>query len=193
MSEERSLPMRYLAAILAAVLSGTLAVVVHYESVELPTTDGMMIATPPPPAATFPEAFLVIPGVLAGLPLVLTGAILELEWVTQIGLILGAIFFWYCIGWQVDCVGGSLKPKPPRIVRWYLSALVLLSIVSLPFGVLAGVNLGVHSCASGVPPYWVELVSYGILMFWITIGVYFGWMRFQARKAEKHPSAIFRF
>ena len=157
---------------------------VHYQAVTPPATDGLWGA-PPPPLASFPKAFLEIPGALAGAPLALPGAILGWEWLTQVGLILGACFFWYCVGWQIDGARILVSSESrPAIVRWYLSALTIISFILLPLGILAGINLGIHSCAVGVPPYWVELVGYGISMFWITLGCYFRWLRFQTARAQ---------
>ncbi len=145
-----------------------------------------MIEAPPPPSPYFPEAFLVIPGALAGSPLALAGAIMEREWLTQIGLVLGAAVFWYCVGWHIDSARGVLKSeRAPVIVRWYLSAVIVLSVILLPIDIFAGINLGVHSCANGVPPHWVELVGYGIVTFWVAIGCYFGWQRFRAGREHE--------
>src|SRR5438309_5668404 len=113
------IPMRFVLAIAIAVLCGCLAVALHYEAAVYPPNDGFMIVAPPPPPASFLEAFLVIPGALAGSPLALPGAILEREWLTQIGLVLGAAVFWYCIGWHIDSARGVLKSeKAPVMVRW---------------------------------------------------------------------------
>jgi hypothetical protein len=143
----------------------------------------MMIGTPPPPLAVFPEAFLAVPGVLASLPVTLAGMILDLDWLSHLGLVLGAVFFWYCAGWCVDSAHLD-EGSVPLVVRWYLKAVIVLSVILFPLFVLGGLNLGVHSCMDGVPPYWVEVVSYGILMFWITIGSYFAWRGFRAAKAS---------
>jgi hypothetical protein len=134
-----------------------------------------------------------MPGVLAGLPLVILGATFDHEWLTQTGLVLGDAFFWYCIGWQIDCTRGLVQTdERPRIVRWYLSAMTVASIIFLPFDILAGINLGVHSCAVGIPPYWAELVGYGIVTFWITIGCYFGWLRFRDSRKQRYSLILFK-
>ena len=188
-----SIPIRYVAAMAAAAVCACLAISMHNQAPTQQDYAGIAIEAPPPPITQFAEAFIVIPGVLAGLPLALSGALLGIEWITQIGLILGAAFFWYCVGWHVDSTRDVFRSeKPPAIVRWYLSALMIVSVILLPFGVLVGLNLGVHSCANGVPPYWVELLSYGILMFWVTLGMFFGWLRFRARREQRHPSVAFR-
>jgi len=189
MRQKRPVSLRFLVAFGIAALCGGLAVALHYQTASTVSqaSDGFMIGAPPPPPAFFPESFFVIPGVLAGLPLALPGAILGLEWLTQTGLVLGAAVFWYCVGWHVDSARAILRAeKPPAMVRWYLSAVIVICIILLPFAIVAGLNLGVHSCANGANPYWVDLVGYGILMFWITVGSYFGWLRLQARREQKH-------
>jgi hypothetical protein len=188
-----TIPIRYVAALTAAGVCACLAIAIHAQPPMQPDYQGFEIGAPPPPITQFAEAFLVIPGVLAGLPVALTGAVLGIEWITQLGLVLGAAFFWYCVGWHVDSIRDpSSSESPPAIVRWYLSALMILSIVLLPFGVLVGLKLGVHSCANGVPPYWVELLSYGISMFWITLGPFFGWLHLRERREQKQLPGIFR-
>ncbi len=181
--------MRFVVALGMAALCGSLAVALHYQNAAIAAqpSDGFMIEAPPPPSPYFPEAFLVIPGALAGSPLALAGAIMEREWLTQVGLVLGAAVFWYCVGWQIDSARGVLKSeRAPVMVRWYLSAMIVLSVILLPFGVLAGFSLGVHVCANEVfYPYWADVVGYGILMFWITVGCYFGWQRFRAGRKHK--------
>jgi hypothetical protein len=182
----RPIPVRRAVTFGITSICGWLAAVVHFQSVSYLASDLLWVA-PSPPIASFPEGFLVMPGLLAGLPLVILGATLDQEWLTQTGLVLGAGFFWYCIGWQIDSTRGLVHDnETPRFVRWYLSALIVVSIILLPFDVLAGINLGVHSCANGVPPYWVELVSYGIVTFWITIGCYFGWLRFRDARKQRY-------
>lgn len=181
------IPVRRAMAFGITAFCAWLAAIVHFQSVSYLASDLLWVA-PPPPIASFPEGFLVMPGVLAGLPLVILGATLDQELLTQTGLVLGAGFFWYCIGWQIDSTRGLVEgDQRPLIVRWYLSALTVVSIILLPFDILAGINLGVHSCANGVPPYWVELVGYGIVTFWITIGCYFGWLRFRNARKQGYP------
>jgi hypothetical protein len=133
----------------------------------LPENNGsLMFETPPPPTAYFPETFLALPGILAGLPLVVAGVAWNRDWLVEAGLIIGAVFFWYCVGWKIDAARAVItEEKLPMMVRWHLTGLILLAIVLLPLGLVVGLGLGVHSCASEVPPYWVELVSYAILMF----------------------------
>lgn len=180
MKPSQPIPVRHVAAFGITTLCGWLAALVHIQAVSYPTSEPLLIA-PPPPAASFPQAFLVMPGVLAGSPLALLGAIFEREWLMQTGLVLGSGFFWYCVGWRVDSARGILTAeKAPVIVRWYLSALIMVSIILLPFGIIAGLRLGIHSCAVGVPPYWVELVGYGMVMFWVTLGCFFGWQRYRS-------------
>jgi hypothetical protein len=187
------IPVRYAAALGAATVCACLAIMLHYQTPGVQENEGFMIGAPAPPPVYFAEAFLVIPGAVAGLPLAVTGAILEREWLAQTGLVLGATFFWYCVGRHIDSNRGALlSEKAPPIVRWYMSALIGTSVVLFPLSILAGLRLGVHSCANGAYPYWVDLLSYGILMFWITVGTYFGWRRRQARKEQEHSPALFR-
>lgn len=167
-------------------ICGWLAALVHFQSVSYLASSLLWVA-PPPPIASFPEGFLVMPGVLAGLPLVVLGATCDHEWLTQTGLVLGAGFFWYCVGWKIDVTRGLVQTEDePIIVRWYLLALIGVSIILLPFDILAGINLGVHSCANGIPPYWAELVGYGIVTFWIAMGCYFGWLRFRDARKQRY-------
>ncbi len=178
------IPARRILASGIAALCIWLAISAHYQAVTQPATEGLWGA-PSPPLASFLEAFLVIPGALAGSALALPGAIFDLEWLTQIGLVLGAYFFWYCVGWEIDIARVLAQSESrPAIVRWYLSAVIVVSFILLPIGILAGTNLGIHSCGVGVPPYWVGLIGYGIMMFWITLGCYFGWLRFQTARAQ---------
>jgi len=180
------IPTRHVLAFGILGICGWLAVLLHFQSVSYLEGDLLWVA-PPPPIASFPEGFLVMPGVLAGLPLIALGATLNHEWLTQAGLVLGAAFFWYCIGWQLDCMRGLVRTdERPRIVRWYLSALIVVGIILLPFDILAGINLGVHSCAVGIPPHWAELLGYAIVTFWITIGCYFGWLRFRDSRKQRY-------
>ena len=185
----RPIPVRYVLAIGVASACLCLAIALHYEATNAPPNDGRMIGAPPPPPESFVEAFLVIPGILAGLPLSLAGALFEREWLAQTGLILGATVFWYCIGWHIDLVRGAVGTEsPPRLMRWYISASVTTSMVLFPICALVGTRVGVHYCANGVPPYWAELLDYGILMFWITIGTYLGWLRWRAKREQRYAS-----
>jgi len=146
---------------------------------------------PPPPPSFFVEGFLVTPGILAGCPFILAGLLFGVDWLTQLGLILGAAVFWYCAGWQLDAAQTNVRSDdPPTLVRWYLMGVRVLSLIVLPFGLLAGFNLGVHYCANGVPPYWVELLSYAVLMVWVTLGTFFTWLRFKRTGAKNtRPSS----
>lgn len=190
MSKVRTIPVRFAAALGMAGVCICLVIAAHHQrALQKDYVSTMPFGAPPPPAVEFAEAFVAIPGVLAGLPLVIAGGILGFDSIVQTGMILGAAFFWYCIGWQVDYAHaeGNIG-EPPVFVRWYLSALIILSVIFLPLGVLAGLNLGVHSCAVGVPPYWAEVLSYGIVMFWLTIGAYFGWLRWRVRREQTRPT-----
>lgn len=182
----QTVPLRRIVPVGIAGLCCWFAAVLHFEAATLAPSNGLLIGAPPPPTAAFPEAFLVIPGAFAGSPLALTGAIFDIEWLTQTGLIFGACFFWYCVAWHIDSARGILQDKaPPAIARRYLSAMITISVILLPLGILSGLKLGVHSCANGVPPYWVELVDYGMVMLWITIGCYFGWLRYRAARRAR--------
>lgn len=80
--------------------------------------------------------------------------------------------------------------KPPRVIGGHMSALVGVSAVIFPFGVLLGLNVGSHVCANGAPPYRSAVLMYGIYMFWLTLGVFFGWSRFQRRRERRRPPSV---
>jgi hypothetical protein len=170
-----------------------LTIASHYQSIPDQDLYKWGFGAPPPPAEAFVEAFLAVPGVLAGLPIVIAGLALGLDWITRSGLVIGATFFWYCAGSYADWVRDMLdSPRPPRIVTGYMSALVVLSAVIFPFMVAMGFNVGRHFCANGVPPYWSELLMYGIQMFWVAQGTFFAWCRFRRGQQQKHPASQFR-
>jgi|SRR5215469_936037 len=90
------IPVRPAVAFGITAICGWLAAVVHFHSVSYLASDLLWVASPPP-IAPFPEGFLVMPSVLAGLPLVILGATFDHDWLTQTSLVLRAGCFWYCI------------------------------------------------------------------------------------------------
>jgi hypothetical protein len=180
-----SVPVRWLAAVSAALLGSYLDLAAHYRVVAQENPYGW--GAPPPPAESFFAAVLEVPGSLAGSPVIALGLFLDREWITMAGLILGATFFWYCVGWYFDVAQNlSDNERPPKIVQMHLSALVYLSAALFPFGCFACYNVGHHFCAVGVPPLWSELLTYGIVMSWLTLGTFFAWRRFQLRRENRH-------
>jgi hypothetical protein len=82
--------------------------------------------------------------------------------------------------------------KPPRVVAWYMSTLLVASTVIFPIMTLAGWNVGQHYCANGTPPLWAELLMYGIGMSWVTFGTFFGLRRFRRWREQKRSPSVFR-
>ena len=186
-------PVRRIAAISAAVLCSYLSVASHYHQIAQQDASGFGWGAPPPPVESFVEAALAIPGALAVLPIIVIGALAEDDLVTSGGIVLGAAFFWYCVGWYVDRDRTTLSTEdPPRIVVGYIQALRIASAILFPLGILAGLRVGNHFCANGVPPYWSELLNYGIFMSWVTLGTFFAWRRFRARWEQNHPAVRLR-
>jgi uncharacterized membrane protein YphA (DoxX/SURF4 family) len=180
------LPVRRLAAVCAAASCSYLALASHYQRTP---QQYWGIGAPPPSAEAFVEAFLAVPGLLAGLPFLIAGLALGLHWLTSSGLVIGATFFWYCAGSYTDWVRDMLgSPRPPRIVTGYMLALVVLSAVGLPLWVAIGFKLRPF-CANGAPPYWSSVLMYGIQMFWVAVGTFFAWRRFRRWRQQKHPAA----
>ena len=185
----RPFPVRRLAALCAATSCSYLELATYHQRTP---QDSWGIGAPPPPAEAFLGAFLAVPGLLAGLPLIMAGIALGLDWITRCGLVIGATFFWYCAGSYADWTRDVLDtPRLPRIVTGYMSALVVLSVVALPLWVAMGFNLPPF-CANGAPPYWSALLMYGILMFWVGLGTFFAWCRFRRWRQQKHPASQFR-
>ena len=186
-------PVRRIAAFGTAAACTYLGLANYYASMAQQDAYSWGFGAPPPPTSAFGEAFLAAPGLLAGLPLIITGAALGVDWLTHSGIVLGATFFWYCVGWYVDCARDMLDTdKPPRVISGYMSALVVVSAVIFPFAVLLGLNLGPHFCANGAPPYWSAVLMFGICMFWVTLGVFFGWRRFQRWRERRRASTVFQ-
>jgi hypothetical protein len=182
-------PVRRLAALCTAAGCTYLGLANHYAAMAQPDFFGF--GAPPPPNGAFVAGFLELPGVLAGLPIILSGSVLGLDWVTEIGQILGATLFWYCAAWYTDCsrnIAGV--EKPPRFVVWYMSTLVVISAVIFPFVAVAGVNVGHHFCANGASPYWADVLMYGIVMFWVTVGTFFACHRFRRWREQKRPPLV---
>jgi len=181
-------PVRRLAAVFAAAGCSYLALASHHHHIIQERVVGVGFGAPPPPTETFAEAFLAVPGILSGLPIIIVGSTTQKGWITSTGVVLGTAFFWYCVGWYIDSVRATLNaPQPPRYVVGYMRALVILSTIIFPLGVLAGFGIGNHSCASGAPPAWSEPVMYGIVMSWVSVGTFFAWLRFRRRWEQKHP------
>lgn len=183
-------PIRHIAAVLAVTICAYLSAASHYKAIAQQDPYSIGWGVPPPPSEVFAEALLATPGVLAGIPLIVMGATGELDWLTRTGVVLGAGFFWYCVGWYVDWSRDLSPEPPPKIVAGYMRALTVVAAILFPLGVLAGFNVGSHVCAVGAPPAWSELVGYSILMFWISLGTFFTWLRFQARRNPNDPSHL---
>jgi len=180
-------PLRRLLAITIFAICVSLSISNHYNTRIIQDSENQFFfEAPPPPTGSFPQAFLVAPGTLVGLPLVILGSLLESDLVMSGGIILGAAFFWYCVGWIIDCAFEfTPHENPPRFVRLHLRVLSLVCAVLFPFGLLVGMRIGHHYCSNGVPPYWSELLGYGIVMFWISLGASFELLRFlRSRQTE---------
>ena len=183
-------PVRHIVAVFALTACAYLSAASHYKAIAQQDPHGIGWGVPPPPSEAFAEALLATPGALAGLPLIVMGTTGEFDWLTWTGFVLGAGFFWYCVGCYVDW-SRDLSPKPlPKIAGGYMRALTVVAATLFPLGVLAGFNVGSHACAVGAPPGWSEFVEYCILMFWISLGTFFTWRRFQARRGHNDPSHL---
>jgi hypothetical protein len=181
-------PLRRIASLSAGLACAYLSAASHYKAIaQQDFSSAIQWGIPAPPLESFAEGFLAIPGVLAGLPVIILGTISHIDWITSMGLCLGAAFFWYCAGWYIDSVRPGLQAdQPPRFATIYMTLLAVGSLSLLPVGMLAGLNVGNHYCLVNMPPYWSEILGYGILMFWLTIGAFFGWrtLRGQPRNPE---------
>jgi hypothetical protein len=188
----KPLPIRRIVAVALVALCICLAFANHYDSViaeQAPADWGF--GAPPPPLGQFLEAFLVMPGTPAGLPVMVIGWSHGPDWLVDLGLILGAAFFWYAVAWYVDWSRGATDTdKAPKLVRAYLSTLQVLSVLVFPLVVCEGFSIGRHFCASGVPPLWAEQVMFGIMMTWVTIGAFFACHNFR-KKRELGLQALF--
>jgi hypothetical protein len=181
------IPVRHVAAILAASACAYLCSISHYKAIAQQDPHSIWLGAPPPPVEAFIETFLAAPGFLAGLPFIVAGSLGDLAWLVSVGVAFGAGFFWYCVGWYIDCSYTALPMQPPKVIGGYMRALGLVSAILFPLGILAGFSSG-NGCAIGRPPGWAVLLEYGILMFWISLGAFFSWRRFQARRATHRTS-----
>jgi hypothetical protein len=183
-------PVRRLAAICVVASCSYLALANYYAAMAQPDFS-WGFGAPPPPAGAFAEAFLELPGALAGLPLIVEGLALRRDWVVKSGLVLGAAFFWYCAAWYADRARGMVSSeRPPRVVAFYMSSLFVVSAAIFPLVALAGLNVGRHFCANGAPPYWADVLMYGIVMFWVSLGTFFAWRRFGQWRQQRRPLSI---
>jgi hypothetical protein len=184
-------PLRHLVAIGIGAMCIALAISNHYAGVARQNASSDFIfQTPFPPDGVFLEGALAFHGLISGLPLIIAGAEHESEWLLECGQILGAIFFWYCVGWWVDCVRGSVeRDTPPRFVLIHLRALRVISVVLFPLGLIEGMRVGEEGwCANGKPPFLAELLIYGIGMAWISVGTWFAWQKFrESRRVSIRP------
>jgi hypothetical protein len=185
-------PVRRLAAVCAAVVCTYLAFADHYAALAQADSFNVGFGAPPPPAGQFVEAFLEVPGGVAGLPLIVEGLSSGRDWVVSAGLILGAAFFWYCAGSYVDRARGMVNSeRPSRVVEFYMLSLLVVSTLLFPVTALAGFNVGIHSCAIGAVPFWAEVLMYGIFMFWVSLGTFFACRRVRGRLQRRWPVSIF--
>ncbi len=183
----RSLPLRHIIPVAVIAICIALSVSNHYTKL-LPeySDDTFGFGAPPPPPGAFPQALLLAPGVIVALPVIIVGAVAESNWIVSTGMILGGAFFWHCVGWAIDCsrgVGG--RETPPRFVSIHFRVLSVISTLLFPLGLLVGFRVGSYYCAVGKPPYWSEMLMFGIQMTWISIGAAFTMIRFLRRRQEK--------
>jgi hypothetical protein len=88
-----SFPIRRIAAVTVTAICW-LAFTNHYKSVLSEQNAGdRVIGAPPPPPEQFLDAFFVMPGILAGLPLILIGGLHGPVWIAKLGLIFAAALF----------------------------------------------------------------------------------------------------
>ena len=188
----RPVPLRNIIATTAAILCIVLAISNYYaEQIQNDEGAEWMIGAPPPPLGVFPQAALTFPGYLIAIPLLILGSAFEAAWPAAVGMVVGAVFFWYCVGWTIDCARGATdKDNPPKYVLFYFSILRCASSAIFPFALLAGFNVGNHFCANGARPFWSDLLLYGIGMIWITIGASFTWQKFLEKRKTK-PISLF--
>jgi hypothetical protein len=187
-------PLRHLIAIGIAAMCIVLAISNHYAEIARQNAGSdFMFETPFPPDGVFLEGALVFPGLISGSPLIIAGAEHDSEWLLESGQILGAIFFWYCVGWWVDCVRGSVeRDMPPTFVLIHLRALRVMSVVLFPLGLIEGMRVGEEGwCANGKPPFLAELLIYGIGMAWISAGTWFAWENFRESRRASVSHFIF--
>ncbi len=135
------------------------------------------------------EWILFLPGAILTFPVLSFAESHALPWLNDLGWVIGGALFWFCVGSEIET--GLAERRQPLRVRAYMKTLRLLSLLALPFALLAGLRLGQHYCAVGAPEGWVEIVSYGIVMFWIALGCYSFFMR-RAEKRRGLPVSITR-
>lgn len=126
----------------------------------------------------------------------LLGSTLESGFFLQGAMILGAAFFWYCVGWVIDCALGLVpRETPPRFVTLHMRGLRVAGAILFPFGLLRGLQVGNYFCANNKPPYWSELLMYGIGMVWISLGASFELLRFLRSRTSgtSRPESKLRF
>ena len=185
------IPIRRIAGAVALVLCTVLAISNHYESLLAQPPDWISFGAPAPPSGAFLLGFLAFPGLLVGLPFVLAGAYLNLDWVAELGFILGAAYFWYSVGWYADCsLSLSDRDSPPRYVTLHIAVLEWIGVISMPFLLLAGLKLGEHMCAVGVPPLWSEIVMFCIVGTWATVGSFLVFSRLRQRRASEQENTL---
>jgi len=172
-------PVRRLLTIAMVAICVSLAISNHYSKFSQGPENEFCFGAPPPAAGAFPEAILVAPGTIAVFPLMLLGSTLESGFCLQGAMILGAAFFWYCVAWVIDCALGLVpRETPPRFVTLHMRVLSVAGAVLFPFGLARGLQVGTYFCANNKPPYWSELLMYGIGMVWISLGASFELLRF---------------
>ena len=184
----KPLPLRHLLAIAIAITCISLAISSYSTEVSRQDAQNGIVewGAPPPPMGAYLETILAIPGSLVAAPLMVVAAVFESSWPFQFAIVFGATFFWYCVGWCIDCVTGAVEQDtPPKFVLIHFSALRIVSAILFPLFVLEGFRVGGYFCAIGKPPYWSEMLMYGIAMVWITIGASFALQKF--RESHTNP------
>jgi hypothetical protein len=189
----RPVPLRHLLAIAIAITCTGLTISNYSPEVSRQDAQSGMVefGAPPPPVGAFPETILATPGCLAAIPLMIVAGVFESSWPMQFAIVFGATFFWYCVGWYIDCVTGAVeRDTPPRFVLIHFSALRIASAALFPLFLLQGFRVGDYFCAVGKPPFCSEILMYGIAMVWITIGTWFALHKFRESHTNR-PSCLF--
>jgi hypothetical protein len=110
------------------------------------------------------------------------------------GIIYGAIFagalwFWYALGSYVDKVRGLLDgAAPSRIAAIYLRVLISASFPVCALIVIIEATAGIR-CWNDNCQYWAVPVRPGIVLFWSTVGVFFGIRGFLKRRTTRRLAA----
>lgn len=192
-------PVRHWLAFAVAIICTALTFLNFHQALsQIDSSTEWVLGAPPPPPGTFIEEAIAAPGYLASLPLMIVSAVFQEPEVLDFSLIPGAVFFWYCIGWCLDCQRGACeRDSPPTVVVIYLAVLQTASLILFPLLCLMGLRVGEHFCVDGAPPFWSELLIYAILMIWTTIGAFLGWQNFRKKRHLKvtslfGPSATIR-